>query len=375
MNKLRDRNIKKELGILVTKEYNGLLNYAFPLCILLTDNNNIPWFYENYIGICAKQDDDGGMWLWNTETISYLETDHYSNSIININKLDDNIIELDFDIIKYVRKNIDSDTYNVVFVDEYYIGESMHYKKSHLIHEYLIYGYNDLKTQLNVVGFDKNNQFSKLVITYEDFQKGFNVFLRENKEKAILDYYIYTLKLNTRNSEYPFDLQRVLKKLNNYIAGYMESDEKYFWGFSENKEGKFKYGIQVYDSLICYFKNIMNNSIEGDYRVIHIFYDNRNCMLQRLKFISNTYKDMYEISKYIEDFSKVIDNIRLIRNLFHKVSLVNGQNGFILEYIDNDFNFKKIDKIIGLLLEGKQKEAEILSNVCDVIKVYIDNKR
>lgn len=358
----------KELEIVLQNDFNVKLHYAFPLCIILQDKKYIPWFYEHYIDICVETYKDG-INLWYPDAVSYVDTQHYNNQAIYMNFIDYKLLENDFNIINFIIDKINLDLYSVVFVDEYYISESQHYSKQHFVHEFLIYGYDDIKEQLMAVGFDKRRNFTKLLFSYSEFRKAFEKGKDYCIDPGLQDRAIVLLGLYTHKNEYPFDISRFLLCLQNYTLSKIDSDQMFFWRFDEKKADCISFGISAYDAFIDYLEKILKCDCKGNYINFHFLYENKKAIHKRLEYIVNRYNIRNNLLDMTNEYGNIVKNVDVLRKLFMKVSIASGGDGIYLSDISKVSTCKDtIIRMIDIINLIKKYEKNLMNNICEQIE-------
>ena len=113
-----------EIGVPIIKTYHNL---AFPLSVICYKDKNKGWFYSNFINIYSFYDSEVNKLILNFDVQFFEDEVYYLNrekiSIKIMDAITDNPID---SIIELINQ----DRYVTIFLDEYYIEESLRYKKA-----------------------------------------------------------------------------------------------------------------------------------------------------------------------------------------------------------------------------------------------------
>lgn len=227
-----DKLSEKILPISLQKEFNHLLGYAFPLCILLNNEKNLGWYYENYIETYAQLRKGYQIRFDVMDVLSYKE---YETKIMETSRVD--LIEASRikSIEKEIIRKLKADKYIIIFLDQYYIMDSDAYNLRHYPHEVLIYGYKD--EMFKAIAFDKNRIFNKINITHKELQSSFQNVLNKKiwtNETEIEENIIYYFNIIDQDISYPFNFNEFIEKLDRYHKSKIR--KKDFYSLSDISE-------------------------------------------------------------------------------------------------------------------------------------------
>ncbi len=112
----------------------------------------------------------------------------------------------------FIIDNINHGTYVYTYryVDEYYIKDTTSYNKNHLIHMFLIYGYDLDKKIFYTMGYNQRNLFSVIEFSFDEFDNAIQN-IQENGHK----YIILIQQNNQYNEELNLGQHRIKKPVKN----------------------------------------------------------------------------------------------------------------------------------------------------------------
>lgn len=371
----------KELEINIQKDFNHILGYAFPLCIMLSEKKLLAWYYENYIGLygCLRDNLDLSLDIFDALTYTFIETRYLDTMFVDIH-FAANIK----DIIREIKQRIFQQNYIIIYLDEYYISERNATKNYHFVHEFLIYGYDSVKKIFKVIAFDKDKLFTSIDIDYEEFHNayinGFK-YAALRKDNNMIRQYIMYFKIRDHETNYPFSIKKFYNKLLRYYNGKFHEDEIFFRKlYSLTKVNNISYGINTYDILIDYLKNlidVLQNSHEdfvedlnSRYGCFHLFYQHKMGLYKRFMYIKNNFKLLPESYKILDEYKKIYissDNIRMFCLKIIKSTEFSIKNNNLIENISNTTHLQ-INVLLDKLEILKNQEENIIKKTLGIIK-------
>lgn len=229
------------------------------------------------------------------------------------------------DLVDFIMTCIDNDTYVYIhrYIDEFYLSDSRYYNSFKMMHMFIFYGYDADRRVLYTIGYNKKAIFSKLEITFDEFEK--SIDYTEDKDGK----YIALIKHNNDSDE----------KLNLYdvrfwLDQYLNSKNSYATMRGVNNEQamseKLIYGIKTYDYLTMYLYYIISGRISLDNidtRPFRQLYEHKLIMMERLtalaenKLIDSTFKEQYEP---VVQNAMILHNSQIKFNLTENVNIISG---------------------------------------------------
>ena len=154
------------------------------------------------------------------------------------------------------------------------------------------------------------------------------------------------LKKKTERPDYKIDISLIMDLLKEYLTSY--PTPKHFRN-NKNYDGTGVYGVAIYDELVNGMKKMMEaNRPNFDVRPLHIIYDHKVLMYNRLKYLME--KGYIEVDEILLDsYNQVVTLMLKARNVYLKER--------------ERQRIGKLDKVISLVNEAKEKEIEILNEI------------
>ena len=318
------------------------------LSVILNTKKAIPWYFNNFIQLEGPKKNENSMridfyssLLW--KTCPWLYYQRISRELVDIGWNS---------IVNFIIDSINQGYYIYFTVNTYFISIYPDYQKKHRIHDIFVYGYNNTENILFVADNFKNGIYSYEGITYNELKEGFNnITLTKgygNFENEI-DWIAGIELISFREKYgYDFDINLIISDLTDYISS--KNSHKKYWPRSDSYwKQNCTYGIKIYDLLIDYIKELIDDNKEYDLRPFHVLYEHKSVMLSRIKYMgNNNFLNNYLVlyNKYVE----IKNNCLVIRNFMIKSTISN--------------NNKKILKKVKLLLsETKINEYNIIKDL------------
>lgn len=378
----------KELEINLQKDFNVTLQYAFPLCIILSDKNLYPWFYENYIQICAYIYMDNNYDVGIPDSYYYDDIDFLDSRIITYTLLDHCILKYTSDIVNIITEKIEKGSYSIVFLDEYYIPKRKASRQYNYVHEFLIYGYDNHKSVFKVAAFNEYISFTHFEINYKDFLHAYKssiINCHKRMENWISDKLIIFIKLNKFLDRYPFDINKFLTKLHHNVNSSIDPRYTYFKRIKENsKILGLKYGLEVYDVLrdyLIYILKLIESGIKKQdytqfyvyfmdrYKMFHLFYENKHAIKVRLEYLKDSYNTSSNFNQLIDNYFEIEKSANVIRQIYIKTYLLIEVCSSAKE--NKRIILNKINSIINYLNQMKSQETLYLKKVIHFIETEL----
>lgn len=328
-------NLKKILPI-ETPPIRGYQFFAYPLSVISTNKNYLPWLCNHYIQLfCNPQE---------VKVHFYEPYNRYTNnpwfdyeviSKASIKSFNMNPTNL---IIEYINRGY----YIVSLVDEYYIPKRRAYKKLHMKHDIFIFGYDISNKNFDILGYDENVIFNHTYVPFKCFEKSF--FKLDSTS-------LIAFKLNTTyNCE--LDIVSIVSQLNDYLNSNNSSNKLKPYDDTQNFSDHV-FGLDTYNQVIHYFELLLNKEVEYDLISLHFMYEHKKCMLLRLQLLAEK-GYINDINYYLKTYDEIKRKIKIARNLQLKYKITKNNNS--------------LKKIISLLKEIYPKEKNIVENILNELQ-------
>lgn len=343
---------------------------AYPMSILATDTDYLPWFYSNYIQLCCHKNYlvedscfyENRLWHYNRYIPQNKDDFQKKNGVfveffapkqalsspwIKLENMSWSIInKSNIDIIKFIKLHIDDNYYFYGFVDEYYIKDRNAYNKYHFTHDILVYGYDDKNFYTKC--YNKIGNYASLELSFIDFYEAFihNDF---SKDKYYWTDDVYFIKKNVQ-TKYSLNINLISKSLNEYI--YSENSAEKFTRYCDPINNML-FGMSIYDGLKEYFELLVAEKEKGDIRIPNLLLEHKNCMKLRIDYIADYFCDKNKYDFYSKQYVEIAKKILLCQNLMIKYSYKKDNN--IIRRISNLFN------------EIREQEYETLCSFVEIL--------
>ncbi|MDP4147672.1 MAG: hypothetical protein Q8936_24925, partial [Bacillota bacterium] len=274
----------------------GYQMHAFPLTVVLDNEECLPWFYSNYIQLFCKEQFTGTFFdFFNLNTGEWLNFCYPGSPHVIYNAVDPVVLYTGgVNVTEFLMNYIDRGYYICIFLDEFHIPGKRPYQKSRFNHDSLIFGYDSKEGYFHTAGFDNTGAYTRSILSFEDFEKA---HLSSDIETCL----IVLFKKNT-DIKYEFDLKLVTEMLEDYVKSRNSSERL---RMLRNPEKDIVYGIGIYKQLIKYIEVLAETDIEFDHiKPFHILWEHKKCMLLRLKYIEEKCK-ITSIAEYYSSYEKI----------------------------------------------------------------------
>ncbi|MBR6222564.1 MAG: hypothetical protein IKQ71_03905 [Lachnospiraceae bacterium] len=259
-------------------------------------------------------------------------------------------------VIDFIIKTIDLDGYVYGVFDEAKIlcDVNVDYK---FPHELFIYGYNIDKEIFYVGDFTFTDHYSYSTVSFADVERGYSVITASDDHMFKDDYKgtrgLYVILKNTNTRYYDLDINFIRDTLGEYLEC---KDTKNHLRMYRNRFNDTTFGVNVYDRLIeTIEKQLSGDEPDYDIRALHIMYDHKVLMYERLKYLmGNDYLPMDQA--LLDEYLKVVDRCLTARNLLVRIS--------ITDEID------RVDRFGKYLNEAKEIEIKVLTKVRELLGSY-----
>lgn len=324
-----------ELPVCIPQVY-GFLHHAHKLSIILKDDTYLPWFYSSYLQ------------LYTAEHSDEFKLDFYSfdgkyprHPGINTNWFERELfVGLGQTLLPFIIGCINNGRYVEILMDEYYISCKPAYKDWHFPHQSLIYGYNEERGMLQVMGFSRTGDYGKIEISFSEVEEAFY-----KSSVAGIGFFECGTHLDYSNTNPELNLT-IIKT---YIEDFLNSTNSFL---TYTPEGA-AYGFETYSVLCDRFKE--EESLRDDIRPIHIILEHKKCMVNRLQYLHEK-GQLAEANTLLEGYGGLVKEINQLKLMQIKY------------YFTRDR--KLIDRVTEGLLGIIKNEEELLETLLKKLDQY-----
>jgi FkbH-like protein len=349
---------RKDLPIKLQTDITVYLCHSLALCAILTDERLLPWFYEHYIQLFSMAAENGHVML------EFLEVRSPYKDMMYEVYLGYNLLADVDNIIDFVIQKINLDYYVIINVDEYYLPNKRSYQINHFVHHSIVYGYDNQRRELKAIGFNAQGIFTELAFDYDLFAEAYEngkIHYRQWAPWAETNA-VELLKFRDFKREYPFNMQRFIAKLGDYLNS--TPDDSVIYSLRLDKElltgEKVAYGFQVYEVVIGNLLKLLDNQVFIDYRALHLLFEHKLGLEKRLKFTQSRYTMAEETAELIQAYSKIVEQFQAIRLKFFEITLARGRGRPTLSLPDDE---PVIRELIRMITAAKNEEFELLTRI------------
>ena len=344
-------NSKKKLPVVAKPLITSWQWHATLFSILSEDENAKKWIFSNYIQLRCYNIEE----IFTGDEMLLADLMPGSSSIMECPYLLTSLLTKEQiesycgNIIDFIIKTIDLGGYVYGVFDEAKILSDVEvdYK---FPHELFIYGY-DLEGEGFYVGdFTFKDKYSHKKISFDDVRRGYEVITASDDHMFKDDYKgkrgLYVITKNTDTKYYDVDTTLIRDTLREYLNS---QDTKNHFRMMRNRFSDTTFGVEVYDRVLeTVNKQMSADEPDFDIRALHVLYDHKVLMLERIKYLmANGYLN-YD-ADLISEYEEVVKNMQAARNLLIKIS--------INEDVAEAARFKDYFRI------AKEKEVAVLLEV------------
>lgn len=364
----------KILPVNIQKEFNAQLIYAFPLCVLLSNDYYSAWFHENYLELFITQIDECEFEYGIFDSLFYAWRDNINPLVMLSTPISKYILDYIEIIHPLIKDRIDKDMYCVIFLDEFMIPSCR--RTNHFVHEFLVYGYDDKRQIYNAIAFE-NRIFNSIELHYDDVQKAFVSGKEHIEQRGWAGKMFISLKtLATAADEpscYPFDLANFISKIRRYRKGVCrEQDAFLFFQNPHHSKYTYYYGVQTGHAIATFFSSLMNllkcrryetfvTRLFGGYNMLHMFCDHREGLHKRFAYLYSHYYKTSEFAQCVDIYKEISTKCGILKSLNLKMQqlTINSKQNEILE----SRLIKILQRLIEHVPEIISSEVQALDNI------------
>ncbi|MBD3919138.1 hypothetical protein H8B09_10260 [Paenibacillus sp. PR3] len=320
----------------------GYLHHGLILSIAMAYEELMPWFHSNYIQLrCFRYPDDSrGTDFLNFFTmrsafhhfpcLPYLEFQEFKTSLLKQHNIN---------LHQYVMDSIDEGQYIIMYVDLFYIPDTIYYQKKHHTSETLIYGYDEEKQVYLNMDFNAEHIFTYKQIPYADLENSY--------EKTEFEFFWqkYTFAIEfTGFPPYELNLDFIIESLEDYLNSYNSSLRFTMVRMPWTSE-ECAYGMEIYELMEQYLQFVKLQQAPPDIRFFHILWEHKKCMMLRASYLEEV-GVLDKALSFTEKFSDINDKALHMRNLLLRYQMTSEAD--------------LIDSALELSVQLKESEKEAM---------------
>lgn len=333
-------------------------NYLFPLYTFYNDDYN-RWIISHFTNMYMMKDENGYIWY------DYLEPGNFCDDILETQCIKLSTLS-ESNIIDNIISNLENNKYMTLFVDEYYLPNTLFTNKIHYPSEILIYGYDSEKKTILSMNFDITNTVNKVVYSYDEIINATDALMHHRKLYADFPVWIelyamrcISVKENVRINVASRD--KLLCLVEEYISSKQLTEKLR----SEVVTERGKTAVFGYDSqkeIIKAIKDMINGDIYIDYRHLHLLFEHKRIVLELISYVlAESEIDGEDI---ISEYKKIYNSISFARILYLKGLAQKNASDIYGIVKDRDI----LEKIVSLIEKSVEAEKEILELFLENVK-------
>lgn len=234
-----------------------------------------------------------------------------------------------------------------IWVDNFWVSNSVYYNRYHDVHPVLIYGYDLNKNTYKCARFEMQKALECIDIPIDE--------LHTAVESAKIYFYIPTeepfklMKLKKLYGKYQNSKGRFLSELRDYRNGVGSREYSYFVHNTVMSPNKEFFGISVTQ---CFIDGLKQPGLYNlfDYRMLHLIIENKRLILNAMKYHNRYGVNIPEINSIISQYESIVQKYERQRMLYIKQSSVESDfNGFYTPPKDENTIIRMTNTISELL--------------------------
>lgn len=316
----------------------SLHHHAFNLSVLLSDEKELPNFYNNFIMLHCTEGFHNGVEIIPSGYDNFCSIERkgflFRNSIdfFNTNNTLDYIVNMNIEMLKkgYCVEGE---------FDEFYIPGKSVYQNEHFMHNYLLIGVCEEGQCFYSVGYNILNggypKYSEFTISFEDYKNALLLRNASFPDYSDLWRYLFYIKVDTNTVAYEVNTEKIREQLYNYL------------------------GVKGYEINHCEGINTIS------YVADHL--DHR-MDLRNLRFIMEHAQIMLNRGKYLDENGFIAHDEELIRQLEGVSEIAEKQFMLAIKYslTRKDSIILQIkDMLYKLVKEEKIAFNSLAKKICD----------
>ena len=202
-----------------------------------------------------------------------------------------------------------------ICLSSYAIAKEAALLEQGLSHNLILLNIGKEETELSLISKGK-------LVTTEILNEGFDA-LTPNEDHVFKDDYkgtrgLYVIQKNTDSRYYDIDPVLIKQTIKEYLGG---EDTKDHFRMMRNRFDDTIFGVDVYDALLKRIdKQLHEEEPDFDIRALHIAYDHKVLMLDRLKYLMANEVIPFD-QAMLDQYSEVVEDMLAARNLLVRISV------------------------------------------------------
>lgn len=274
----------------VQREYTSYLYGALPLCVALAQEDTSGWYMERYVRLHSEHSPSSG----EQPHLDFADSFGYPE-VLQCRTLDwAAVAEAGPSVVDLIRDRISDGEHCTVFVDD----DHLRGREFVRLHEYLVFGYDDFRREVDVVGFGgRPRHFRELRVPYDDFATAFRRGKSAADEgRSEISTPVQLLRPRPVSHGFGgFRPDRLARALQDYLSGTPgEARSADTWWSAPAGPGpdpadlETRAGVETYDHLVHHLAQVRDGSADLDYRRFHLLSEHKGMVLRRIAHLADS---------------------------------------------------------------------------------------
>lgn len=261
------------------------------------NDNFRDWYYSNFIQLhCSKDLTNYYDVKLNYYIPTFLNYKHnLSNPWLEQYSIPGEYVDDITEIVEFVRVVLKRNHYLSLHLNEKYVPGKWAYEVKDFEHRSLVYGIDDDKEQIYLMGYNKTQTFEPYKLSFDEFSLAYKN-VSEHRELEVLAYQIPELP-------YKMSKDTIIGYLKEYLSG---TNSTYHDALTFDKIN-WVFGISIYDTLFEYVERLKDKKITYLISEHKMLMKERVCYLYRRNLLKNSnYEELYKMALDIEEMSQAL---------------------------------------------------------------------
>ena len=318
--------------------------HAHTLSLVLRDEDEpLQWYFEYYIQLFAGKDISDACYVDFCAPLPWK-----SCPWIYHQKISRELMGKGWrSVVDFLMDAIDSGYYTFLFLDRFFLPQSVDFNKRRYPHDILVYGYDSDEKVFYIADFGQAGKYGRQTAHFQEIEKAF-LNLDLTSVNDALEGII--LMSPTKQSGYTLSNQRICGHINDFLSSRMPANasrEGYWADIYQNRDA-WCFGMEVYSLLQEHLEQSVENPRRTDIRAFHVLVDHSKLMLLRIKYLAD-HGRLNNGAAIYSDCEKLQRQTLILQNLVVKSSWTE--------------NPKLLARPIGMISETAEMERGVLESI------------
>lgn len=347
---------RKELPVGVGNQITVFTYVALPLNVILAYDRFQPWFLEHFIRIYAR--------FYINENnnpefrLEYFDR-HSFSEVLDFTVLREDLMREVRDIIDFVTGKINEGYYLIIYLDENFLAEKNYYRKRHVVHPSLVYGYNLETGKILAIGFNNNNVCTNIGFGFEEFARAYQKgkpYYRNREYAPYIDHdaAVKLLKAKEPAGECSFRIEKFLTELDHYLHSTGDLTPV------TAPAVRLEQGFRVYEVLVDQIEKMVRGEVTVKYHNFYLLAEHKKTLYKRLQYILSRYRVSESLRELVSGYARVVKRFEVIKLKYLRQVLSENEDGNFYRKIKDKSVFKELVEMINT---GREEEERLTREI------------